>query len=208
MRAAVAAVLLTAGCVSVPQHVRYVDGTTSTETITETPTVSVTRDKAVPGLPPGAHPGPGEVEKLCPYIAAGKDLQPSTYANVADIVGSHVYRATVLPGLTPVGCRFYFYSADHRPVADIRPRTFATAQDAHDALVLTAQHGSEQIAKPNFLPGVDGVLFRTRFVVGDGPRDWAFAFAKGRVLVVVHTWRSDPASVTAFGLGRAIVGKF
>jgi hypothetical protein len=162
----------------------------------------------VPPLSPGARPAKGEVERRCPYIASSPSGTNGGATNVADIVGSHVYRTTVLTRLHPVGCRFYFYAPPYQPIADIEPRILPTARDARNVLILTAQRGSELISKPSFVPGVDGIAYRTSFVRGDGRRDWAFAFAKGRVLVVVHTQRDDPASLIAVLLGKAIVGKF
>jgi hypothetical protein len=50
---------------------------------------------------------------------------------------------------------------------------------------------------------VDAVLFRTRFFGPDGVRDWACAFAAGRLMVVVHTQRAD-TSLNALLLAKAI----
>jgi hypothetical protein len=207
-RVLVLSVLAAAGCVSSPKHVVHLSGSTSTETITETPTVTVPRDRVVAPLAPGAKPAAGEVERTCPYIKAGLNAEPTDAPNVADIVGSHVYRVTVLTKLHPAGCRFYFYGPPYQPIADIQAFTYGSHPDAHNALALAARRGSDQETRLNFVPGVDGVLYRTAFVRGDGRQDWAFAFAKGKVLVVVHTQRSDPASLVAFLLGKAVVGRF
>lgn len=157
--------------------------------------------RTVTPLPPGAHPRAGEVEKRCPYIASTPDENART--NVADIDGSHVYRTTVLTRREPVGCRFYFYAPPYEAIADILPRRLASAARAHDAMVLTAEAGTDAEGHRDLIPGVDAVLYRTRFFGPDGARDWACAFAKGRLLVIVHTQRSD-TSLNALLLARVI----
>jgi hypothetical protein len=183
---------------------------TRTVVETRTPTPSTTFTPApvtsVRPLRPGQPAPKGEKNARCPYIRSGLDEDPTRAPNVADIEGNRVYRTTVLTTRTPVGCRFYFEYGDHEAVTDIVPTTFAGAADAHNALVRTAQAGRGVTAYPHFAPGVDGISYQTRFYGPDGDRDWAFAFAKGRVLVVVHT-NQDNNSLSARLLGRAIVGK-
>lgn len=178
--------------------------TTGTRTPTNSTTFRPAPAASVDPLAPGSKPARGEVEKKCPYILSGQDEGP---VSVADIEGDRVYRTTVLTKDRPVGCRFYFYAPPYEAVADIRATTFDTATAAHNALVRTAQAGSEQISEPNFVPGVDGIRFRTRFFGPDGKRDWAFAFAKAKVLVVVHTQQTN-VSLNARLLADAIVKKF
>lgn len=183
---------------------------TVTSTVTTTRTPSVTPYTPAPAttvapLPPGAAPAKGEVEKPCPYIASTPEQNPDV--NIADIEGDHVYRTTVLTNHKPVGCRFYFYAGPYEAVADIVPRTFATAKDAHNAMVLTAQAGKDAMGEPNLVKGVDGVLYRTKFFGDDGDRDWACVFAKGKVMVIVHTQRKD-TSRNALYIAQAIAAKF
>ena len=191
---------------------------TSTRTIVRTETASAPSASftpapatSVPALGGRTVAPKGERFQRCPYLKAGLDSEPTSGANVADIEGDRVGRVTVLSTYQPLGCRFYFsYSYGnerHQAVADIEPRTFATALEAHNALVLTARAGTEPISEPDFVPGVDGIAYRTRFFGPDGARDWAFAFAKGPVLVVVHTQQTN-VSRNAVYLGKAIVGKF
>jgi hypothetical protein len=156
-------------------------------------------------LPPGAQPAPGEAERRCPYIASTPDQDPRI--NVADINGSHVLRTTVLTRTKPVGCRFYFYAPPYQATVDIVPRTLATAAAAHDAMVRTAEAGADAQGKPNIVPGVDAVLYRTRFFGPDLGRDWACVFAAGRVMVIVHTDRDD-TSLNALLLARVIARRF
>lgn len=199
--------LVLAACTSATPAPRPSDRTIfETETLTRTPSVSFTPPvpTSVAPLPPGARPRRGEIEKRCPYIAsAEQDGSPS----VADIVGSHVYRTTVLTTSDPVGCRFYFYADPYRAIADILVRRFATPAAAYAAMVLTGRAGGQPIGKQDLVRGVDGVLFRTRFYGPDGARDWACVFAAGQVLVVVHTQRDD-TSFSALELARAVARKF
>jgi hypothetical protein len=201
--------LLVCGCT---QSHKTIVRTTTTSTVTSTPTLPhVAPDRFVRPLAPGTSPRAGEVERRCPYIRTGLNQDANGYdesaPNVADIEGDRIYRTTVLTRLHPVGCRFYFYAPPYEAVADIVPRTYPTAVDAHNALIATARLGRDPISQPGFVRGVDGILYRTRFFSDDGMRDWAFAFAKGRVLVVVHTQRKD-TSLNALLLGKAVVGKF
>jgi hypothetical protein len=184
---------------------------TTTRTVTDSPS-SPANFKPPPAttvkpLAPGQRPHKGEVDKKCPYIRSGLNEDSGGGVNLADIEGDRIYRTTVLTRLKPVGCRFYFYAPPYEAVADIRPRMFTTATAAHNALVLTARTGTEQLSEPNFVKGVDGICYRTKFFGADGRKDWAFAFAKGKLLVVVHTQRKD-TSRNAFYLGKAIVAQF
>jgi hypothetical protein len=197
-----------AGCTSG----RSAPGTTTertvVQTLTRTPSPSFTPSPArtVRPLTPNAAPAAGEVEKRCPYIASTP--AENAAVNVADIEGDHVYRTTVLTKSTPVGCRFYFYAGAFEAIADIVPRRFATPLDAHNAMVLTStQTGTQAQGKANIVPGVDAVLFRTKFFGPDGDRDWACVFAKGAVMVIVHTQRTDQ-SLSALLLAKALAPKF
>ncbi len=131
----------------------------------------------------------------------------NTGVNLADIEGDRVYRTTVLTGYKPVGCRFYFIAPPYEATADIRPYTFATATEAYNAMVRTAQTGAEPIPERNFAPDATGVCYRTKYFAPDGARDWAFVFAKGKHMVIVHTQRKD-TSFNALSIGKAIAAKF
>jgi hypothetical protein len=147
---------------------------------------------------PGQPLPAGQVDGTCPYIAT---------QDAADIEGDRIYRTSVLTTLKPVGCRFYFWCCDYQPIADIRPMTFATAAAAHDAMILTGRAGANTIGVPNLVPGVDAVLYQTRFYGPDGPTDWAATFAKGRVMVTVHTQQND-VSFNAKSFAATIAPKF
>ncbi len=161
--------------------------------------------RTVAPLPPGKKPAVGEVARRCPYIASSPEQNPRT--NVADIVGSHVLRTTVLTRSHPQGCRFYFYAPPYEAIADIQPRTFGTPSEAYNAMVRTGTAGGEVRGVRDLVPGVDAVLYRTRFFGPDGAQDWACAFAAGRTLVVVHT-QSSETSLNARNLAQAIAPRF
>ncbi len=217
----VAAAVSLVGCTASRSAPR--DPTPSTRTVTGTRTLTQPPSGAsftpapaatVAPLPGGGKAPKGEKFAHCPYIRAGLNEDRSgSGANIADIEGDRVGRTTVLTGYRPVGCRFYFaYSygnTRHEAVADILPTTFPTAAAAHNALVRTAQAGrpGSQQSAPRFAPGADGVSYQTKFFGPDGNRDWAFAFAKGTVLVVVHTQQND-SEINARNIGTAIAGKF
>jgi hypothetical protein len=172
---------------------------TRTETFTPAPAASVAP------LPPGARPRAGERERRCPYVASTPEQNSNT--NVEDIDGSHVYRTTVLTRLHPVGCRFYFYAPPYEAIVDIVPRRFGSSTEAYNAMVRTSEAGQQPMGRKDIVPGVDAVLYRTKFFGPDGKRDWACVFAAGRTMVIVHTQRDDTA-LNALLLARAVARKF
>lgn len=208
----VVAVVVLAGCTSGQVAPSKSAGTTVTSTATRTRSSDPRAFSPAPAatvrpLPPGKKAPKGERNKRCPYIRTGLNEDPTDQPNVADIEGNRIYRTTVLTTLRPMGCRFYFIGPPYQATADIQPRTFATAAQAHNAMVRTAQAGKSVRSFPNFVKGVDGISYRTKFFGEDGARDWAFVFAKGKIMVVVHTQEND-AQVNALYLARAVVGKF
>lgn len=166
---------------------------TTTNTVTQThtspaPAVPVAAGYVAP-LRPGQRPAKGEVEKSCPYIKSTQDEDP--VHSVAVIEGNRVYRTTVITAMKPVGCRFYFWAPPYEAVADIITHSYGSATLAHNAMVGTAKAGSRAAGITNLVPGIDAVLFKTKFYSADGNQDWACAFAKGAVLVIVHTNQTD-----------------
>jgi hypothetical protein len=207
--AAVLAALLLTGCV--PS--KPAPGPTSTivETLVSTvhatsaaPSYTPPPAHSVAPLAPGVAPAKGEVEKSCPYIASTPEAGPNS---VADIVGSHVLRTTVLTTTHPVGCRFYFYAGPYQAIADIVPHRFGSAAAAYAAMLATAAAGTSESGRSDIVPGVDAVLYRTRFFGPDGPRDWACVFAAGATMVVVHT-QSDNTSFSALRLAQVVAPRF
>lgn len=183
---------------------------TSTATHTRPPstgTFTPPKPAAVRPLPPGAKPPRGEKERGCPYIRTGLNVDAGGGVNLADLEGDRVYRNTVLTNRHPVGCRFYFYAPPYEAIAEIRPYTLGTPVQAYNAMIATAKTGHDLITERDFVKGVDGINFQTRFFGVDGNRDWAFVFAKGKHMVIVYTQRTD-TSRNALYIAKAIAGKF
>ena len=206
------ALLALAGCTP-SKHV-IVDSTTVTNDRTSTGTLPPPPPNYHPPapsfrkpLPPGAQPHAGEKDHACPYIKAGLDVTADTGVNLANIEGDRVYRTTILTKLNPVGCRFYFYAPPYVPETEIQPHTFASHREAYDAMILTARTGKNLIAEKNFIPGVSGICFQTKFYSADGNNDWAFVFAKGKVMVVVYAFQTN-TSRNSFYIAKAIARKF
>lgn len=182
-----------------------------TRTPTPPPSFTPAPATSVAALPASGKAPRGEVVRTCPYIKAGLDSEPTSGPNVADIEGDRVGVVTVLTDYSPVGCRFYFaYSygdTRHEAVADIQPFTLGTALAARNAMIRTAEAGSSAETEQDFVPGLVGIRYKTRFFGPDGAEDWAFVFAKGRHMVVVHTQQTN-ASLNAQQLAAAIAAKF
>jgi hypothetical protein len=205
-----AALALAAGCSSSgtptptsPGGTRTVIGTTTAPPPPFRPPPAAT----VAPLPYGAPAHNGERDHACPYIRSGLNEDSGAGVNLADLEGDRVYRTTLLTRYHPLGCRFYFYAPPYEAIADIRPYTFSTRLAAYDAMVRTAEAGRQTIVEKDFVPGVTGIGFRTKYFGPDGFHDWAFVFAKGRHMVIVYTQRSD-TSRNALYIARAIAGKF
>lgn len=204
-----AIVLVLSGCTGRKKLVTTTVGTTIHTTVTATrsappPTFRPTPASTVGPLTPEQQPAPGEVEKACPYILSSFEQGPNS---IADLEGDRVYRTTVLTTMKPVGCRFYFWASPYEAITEIAARTFPTSLQAHNAIVLTGQTGTEAQGRRNIVPGVDAVLYRTAFYGVDGTRDWACVFAKGRVMVIVRTQRKD-TSLNALLIAQTIAPKF
>ncbi len=186
-------------------------GATQTVTGTRTPSTAATYTPppaaTVRPLVPGHATHKGEKDGSCPYIKAGLNVDSGGGVNVADLEGDRVYRITRLTTFKPVGCRFYFYAPPYEAVADIRPRTFATPTAAFNAMVRTAEAGTDPIPEREFVKGLTGICFQTKYFGPDGAKDWAFVFSKGKVMVTVYTQRKD-TSRNALYIGKAIAGKF
>ncbi len=164
---------------------------TETETLSpsQAPLPTLTTAAPLPAQLPA-----GQTAKECPYIAS---------QDVADIVGSHVYRTLVG---TDGSCRFYFYSAPFNAIADITVATYSSPAQAVDAMTRTALKGTEASTQSDIAPGVNGALFRTAFLARDNGQDWACAFTVAAKLVVVRTWTTN-ASASALSLAAAIAPK-
>ena len=166
---------------------------------------------ALQDVPPWSPSEPvprGEKEVSCPYIKAGPNIEPDPSGNdFADLEGNRVQRVAVLTTLKPIGCRFYFQN-DYHPVGDILPSTYPTPTDAHNAMVATADAGTDANSVRSFVPGIDGISFRTRLSAPDNGQDWAFAFAKGDHMVVIRTDQNQATPANAVYLAQAIAHDF
>jgi hypothetical protein len=152
---------------------------------------------AKPKPTPTPHRPVREIDGTCPYMAT-QDL--------ADKVGSRVGRTTVLTS-TPRGCRFYLPFGDFHAVAQITAKTYTDALTAHNAMVRSAEKGSQPIGIPFLAPGTEGILYRTSFYPPDGDRDWACIFRKDRTVVTVKTDQND-TSFNAKQIAIAVSRKF
>jgi hypothetical protein len=202
--------VLVAGCTSSTSApaptITHVETTVVTRPPTPVPTYKPAPVSSVPVRPGSATPK-GEIAKRCPYIRTGLDQDPPTnLPNLADLEGDRVGLTTVLPKYRPVGCRFYF-AYGSQAIADILPTTFASHTEAYNAMIATAKQGRTETGHADFVAGVDGISYQTRFFGPDGDTDWAFVFAKGDVMVVVHTQQTNSPN-NALYIAQAIVGKF
>jgi hypothetical protein len=189
VRAALLGILLIAAAVvggcggrADPSPSTIVVTSTATVTLTRSPSPALSTYRPAPAVtvPPASPSGPlpsGFRDAECPYL----DRQTAQ-----DLEGNHVSRVAVrMP--QPVGCRFYFWCCDFHATLDIAPTVFPNADAAYNAMVRTGESGSNVQPAPSLAPGVDGVLYQTRFYGPDGSLDWACAFAAGRTMVVVRT---------------------
>jgi hypothetical protein len=152
---------------------------------------------AKPKPTPTPHRPVREIDGTCPYMAT-QDL--------ADKVGSRVGRTTVLTS-TPRGCRFYLPFGDFHAVAQITAKTYTDPLTAHNAMVRSAEKGSQPSGIPFLAPGTEGILYRTSFYPPDGDRDWACIFRKDRTVVTVKTDQND-TSFNAKQIAIAVSRKF
>jgi hypothetical protein len=200
MKPAGLAVLLVAAAALTACHS---SATHSAGTRTSSRPLSPSTSSPPPATPAKPKPSPTprrpvrEVDGTCPYIAT-QDL--------ADMVGSRVGRTTILTS-TPEGCRFYLPFGDFHAVAQITGKTYPDALTAHNAMVRTAEEGSQPIGIPSLAPGTEGILFRTSFYSPDGAADWACIFRRGRTVVTVKTDQND-TSFNAKEIAIAVSRRF
>ncbi len=200
---AVAALPLLVGCSrSTPPPV--VTTTVVTTTVipaspkpTPTPTFRPAPASYLPVLPGDGSLPAAQVAGTCPYV----DTQTAM-----DIEGNRIGQ-TAVSAVKPIVCTFYYAYAPVRATLQIAPLRFATATDAYNAMVLTGEAGSEVDSRRSIVPGVDAVLYRTKFYQPDDGRNWACSFAKGTTMVTVRTDRTD-TSYNALQIAKAIAGKF
>ena len=170
-----------------------------TRTSTQTLTASASRStpKSEPTGPIATGPIKA-VEGECPYISV-------TDASTKE--GNRIDKHYVLMARgKPVGCRFMFWT-DAYAVLEINKRTYASADAAYNAMVRIGRRGGSSHGVKGLVPGVDAVLYQTRFYEPDGESDWACTFAKGKTVVTVNTAQNN-VEFNAREIARTIAPKF
>lgn len=191
----VAAALL-AGCAGTNHDPAQTDPThTTTQTITRNAPRST--PASVPTGPIAVGPVKA-VEGDCPYISV-------TDASTKE--GNRIDKHYVLTahGKT-VGCRFMFWT-DAYAVLEITKRTYANADAAYNAMVRIGQRGANYHGVKGLVPGVDAILYQTRFYAPDGATDWACTFAKGTSVVTVNTAQNN-VEFNARDIAKTIAPRF
>lgn len=193
-----AAAVLLAGCA--PSRAR--PGATYTQTRTEILT-------APASVAPVAAGPTTTAAGTCPLLSK---------TTVADDLGMRLDKENVLTsGGQPVGCEFFAIQdsplatserlpGPNQPVLRITSTRYASAVQAHNAMVLAAQTGinTQQITVK---PGNVGLAFQTEFDPQDQGTDWACAFTSGTTLVLIHTVVTSPA-LNAIEVAQAVAARF
>jgi hypothetical protein len=133
--------------------------------------------------------GAKEIDGPCPYIS-NQDW--------ADHEGNRVGRSVRL-ATTPVGCRFYFEYDPNHITGEITIQRFGTATQAFNAVV-TAANGHPEFVDDNDI-GAGAISIKAAL---QGTPTWECIFAKGTVVVSVHTSQDHPSD-NARTLARMIV---
>ena len=184
------------GCAAANHDPAQTDPTrTTTQTITQ---------KAPRSTPTSVPTGPiavGPVKAIegdCPYISV---------SDASTKEGNRIDKHYVLKarGKT-VGCRFMFWT-DAYAVLEITKRTYANADAAYNAMVRIGQRGANYHGVKGLVPGVDAILYQTRFYAPDGATDWACTFAKGTSVVTVNTAQNN-VEFNARDIAKTIAPKF
>jgi hypothetical protein len=193
------AVALLAGCTSAPRDPGPTTGSATPGTATSSAPVSTHRPAPKPTPTGPIEVGPvTAVEGDCPYISV---------ADASTKEGNRIDKHFVLrAGGKVVGCRFLFWT-DAYAVLEITKQTYATADAAYNAMVRTGKGGANYHGVQDLVPGVDAILYQTRFYEADGATDWACTFAKGRTMVTVKTAQNN-VEFNARDIAAAIAEKF
>jgi hypothetical protein len=137
---------------------------------------------------------------------------------VANKIGMRLARIQVLStGGTVRGCRIYALQhsplattehlpGPHQPAVEVTSARYVDADAAHNAVARLADRGRNP-QRVHITPGVVGACFQTTFYPRDHGRDWACAFAKGTIAVLVRTVVVSPA-LDAIAVARLVAGHF
>ncbi|MEO8889460.1 MAG: hypothetical protein ABI301_05695 [Jatrophihabitantaceae bacterium] len=186
-----------AGCTS--GHVQ--PGTTSTQTRTATVTTT---------------PSSGPIAAGPTTTASGTcSLLPRQTA--ANDLGMRLAKERVLvSGGKQIGCEFFAIQdsplatserlpGPNQPVLRITAARYASEIEAHNAMVLLAEAGTNA-QQVTIAPGNIGLAFQTDFYPPDHGTDWACTFNQGTTLVIVYTVVTRPA-LDAIEIAKAVAGK-
>ena len=167
---------------------------------TSTTIVTTTADQR----PISAGPTTAATAQHCPLL----DRQTA-----ANRIGMRLERITVLrSGGAVVGCRIYalqgspLSASEHlppanQPVIEIRLVHYRNTIASNNAIVRAADAGANPQQAP--INGTTAVCFQTAFYRKDRGRDWACAWAKGTLFVIVRTVVVKPA-YNAIQVARAV----
>jgi hypothetical protein len=133
--------------------------------------------------------GAKEIDGPCPYIA-NQDW--------ADHEGNRVGRSVQL-ATTPVGCRFYFQYDPNHITGEITIQRFSTTTRAFNAVVTAANGHPEFVDDKDIGDGAISIKAALQ-----GTPTWECIFAKGKLVVSVHTSQDHPSD-NARTLARMIV---
>jgi hypothetical protein len=112
-----------------------------------------------------------------------------------------------------VGCRFYALQdsplhesehlpGPHQPAIEIVTVRYPSTIAAHNAFVRLSEKG-RNVQQASIVGQAPGLCFQTDFYPKDDGLDWACAFSKGDVMVVVRTVVTSPA-LNAILVARAV----
>jgi hypothetical protein len=115
---------------------------------------------------------------------------------VRNTMGMRLGRITRLTGTRVSGCRFYalqgsyLHAKEHlpgpeQPVLEIVTHRYASAREAHNAVVLIARSGHNP--QRESFGKIEGACFQTNYYPKDHGQDWACAANKRRIEVVIHS---------------------
>lgn len=165
-----------------------------------TQTVMITGTRPAPTDTASIDDGPvTRRDGVCPFIGT---------QDAADREGNRIGRVVVLRQRSHVvGCEFYFDPNWGYPRMTMRISSarYHSTSAAYTAMVRTGTRAA--IGVHDLVPGVDAVLYQTRFYAPDGDHDWACTFAKGTTVVTVVTDQTN-TSEDARSVASAIAPRF
>ncbi len=181
-----------------------------------TPTTSTATQTVTSTRPP---PPSGPVDTGPTKVATAPSCPVLAKQSAADKVGMRLARITVLTsGGRTVGCRFFalqgspLSQSEHlpgpkQPAIEIVSTRYSSDTAAHNAFVRLAQREGSNLQQASIVGQAPGVCFQTEFYAADKGMDWACAFSKAKITVVVRTVVTIPA-LNAILVARAVAQNF